>query len=58
MPSTCSPFQGQGAQSNESYQFYVDETMGCGLGLCTFYIVVHGWNGSENGYDLVIDLEQ
>jgi hypothetical protein len=55
-PSTCSPFQGQGAQSDEHYEFYVDESMDC-VGLCTFYVVVHGWNGSENRYDLVFGLE-
>jgi hypothetical protein len=27
------------------------------VGLCTFYLVVHGWNGSENRYDLVFGLE-
>lgn len=54
-PETCSSFQGQGASSNEHYEYFVDESEGCSP-LCTYYVVVHGWNGSENKYDLILDV--
>jgi hypothetical protein len=49
-PSTCSAFQGQSVDSNEYYEHTV-ETGG------TYYVVVHGFAGSQNSYDIRMRLE-
>lgn len=54
-PASCSAFQGQGTSSGEHYEYLVDAGEGCDP-LCTYYVVVHGWNGSENDYELILDL--
>ncbi|MCA9602322.1 MAG: PPC domain-containing protein [Myxococcales bacterium] len=43
--STCSAFQGQSLDSNEYYDFNA-ATSG------TYYLVVHGFAGAENNYDI------
>jgi len=48
-PSTCSAFQGQSLDSNEYYDHTVEMSG-------TYYIVVHGFDGSENNYDIRIRL--
>jgi hypothetical protein len=53
-PATCA-FLGQGLGSNESFEWIVSEDE-CPASLCTFYVKVVGANGSENQYDLIIDL--
>jgi hypothetical protein len=53
-PFTCSASQGQSATSNEHYEYTVADS---GCLPCTFYVVVHGWSGSENLYDISIALE-
>jgi hypothetical protein len=55
-PQTCSPFAGQSTDSNEHFEYLVTAEDNCSP-LCTFYIVVRGWNGSENRYDIIIDVE-
>ncbi len=52
MPESCSSFTGQSADSDESAEFTVEDGM-CDGGLCTFYVVVRGFSGSENSYDLI-----
>ena len=46
-PSTCDVNNGQGSTSNEHLQW--DVVSGCASG-CNYYVVVHGWAGSENAY--------
>jgi pre-peptidase len=54
-PSTCTAAQGQGTSSNEHYEFTAPSS-GCD-GLCTYYVVVHGWDGSTNLYDIRIQVQ-
>jgi Bacterial pre-peptidase C-terminal domain len=53
-PGTCTAAQGQGTGSNEHYE---RTTVEAGCSPCTFYVRVHGWDGSENDYDLTIALQ-
>jgi hypothetical protein len=53
-PGTCTAAQGQSADSNEHYEFTAPS--GCDAG-CFYYLVVHGWDGSQNTYDLRIEIE-
>jgi hypothetical protein len=53
-PGTCTAAQGQSADSNEHYVFTAPS--GCDAG-CTYYLVVHGWDGSRNEYDIGIEIE-
>lgn len=48
-PSTCSAFQGQSVDSNEYYE-HTAEAGG------TYYLVVRGWDGAENSYDLRMEV--
>jgi hypothetical protein len=48
-PLGCDPFNGQSGSSNESMAWPINQTG-------TYYVVVHGWNGSENLYDICIGL--
>lgn len=53
-PGTCSEAQGQGVNSDEHYEFTVEEA---GCSPCTYYVRVHGFDGAENEYDLTIGLQ-
>jgi hypothetical protein len=55
MPATCTAMQGQGASSNEHYEFTLDDPACTPGDLCTFYVRVHGFGGSQNSYDLAIE---
>jgi hypothetical protein len=48
-PSTCALDNGQSAHSNEHLEW--DVTSGCASG-CNYYVIVHGWAGSENAYSI------
>jgi hypothetical protein len=50
-PSTCTAAQGQGTSSNEHYSFTAPAAC---ASLCTYYVVVHGWNNSQNSYSISI----
>jgi hypothetical protein len=50
-PWTCTPEQGQSADSDEHFEWTVDEA---GCSPCEFYVVVRGYDGSENDYDIEI----
>jgi hypothetical protein len=52
--STCTAAQGQSVDSDEHYEYTVPA--GCTAG-CDFYVVVHGWDGSSNTYDIAIDVQ-
>lgn len=52
-PSTCTAAQGQGVVSNEHYTFTAPAA--CST-LCTYYVAVHGWNGSQNSYSIRIQV--
>ncbi len=52
-PTTCSSFQGQSIDSNEHYEY----TAPSSGGPFTYYVVVRGWAGSENLYDISIALQ-
>jgi len=52
-PTTCSSFSGQSIDSNEHYEF----TAPSSGGPFTYYVVVRGWAGSENLYDISIALQ-
>jgi hypothetical protein len=49
-PGQCDPFNGQSGTSNERMEWPITMTD-------TYYLVVHGWEGSENLYDICIGLE-
>lgn len=51
--STCDLDNGQGADSDEHFEF----TTPSGCAPCTFYLVVRGFDGAENAYDLSIDAD-
>jgi hypothetical protein len=51
-PSTCDASNGQGATSNESAIFAAPSS---GCTPCTFYVVVEGFGGDENTYDIRIE---
>ncbi len=51
MPAECTVAQGQSADSDEHLEFS-DVDAGCAP--CTYYVRVHGWDGSQNAYDLEI----
>jgi hypothetical protein len=52
-PGTCSISNGQGAVSNEHSVQTI--TTGCASG-CDYYVVVRGYNGGTNKYDLAMHL--
>lgn len=52
-PFSCSATQGQSATSNEHYEYTVADPSCLP---CVYYVVVRGWSGSENLYDLRIGL--
>ena len=53
-PSQCELDHGQGASSNEHATFAAPSTCSSG---CDFYVVVRGWNGSTNNYDITIGIQ-
>lgn len=52
-PGTCDLNNGQSADSNERYTFTAPAACSS---LCTYYVVVRGWDGSENQYDIRIEV--
>jgi hypothetical protein len=50
-PGLCDPFNGQSGTSNETLAWEIPTTG-------VYYVVVHGWAGSENDYDICIGLTQ
>jgi hypothetical protein len=56
-PGTCSTANGQSTTSDETYSYTLDDAA-CTIGAsCPHYVVVHGWAGSVNGYDILIGLD-
>ena len=53
-PSTCTSDHGQSADSNEHATFTAPS--GCDSG-CDYYVVVRGWDGSTNSYDISIGIQ-
>jgi len=53
-PSMCSSTRGQSGSSNEHAEFVVPA--GCSSG-CDYYVVVRGWNGSSNSYDISLRVQ-
>lgn len=53
-PSMCSTSRGQSASSNEHAVYTVPA--GCESG-CDFYVVVRGWNGATNSYDISLQVQ-
>lgn len=51
-PSTCSAEQGQSTDSDEHFEFQAGAACPC-----TYYVRVHGWNGSSNQYDIAMSLQ-
>jgi len=49
-PGLCDPFNGQSGTSGEILAWPIAQTG-------TYYVVVHGWSGSANGYDICIDYD-
>ncbi len=49
-PTTCSTAHGQGAVSNEHAEFTAPST--CGATGCTYFVVVRGFDGASNAYDI------
>jgi hypothetical protein len=54
-PSMCSASRGQGAVSNE-HAVYTAPSTGCSAG-CTYYVVVRGYNGASNSYDISLGIQ-
>jgi hypothetical protein len=54
MPATCTTEQGQSATSNEHFEHTVAQA---GCTPCDFWVMVHGWDGSENDYDITMTLQ-
>jgi hypothetical protein len=50
-PWTCTPEQGQSADSNEHFEWTVEEA---GCAPCSFYVAVRGYDDAENDYDIEI----
>jgi len=53
-PSQCSSTRGQGAVSNEHAEYTAPA--GCEAG-CDYYVVVRGYNGSQNNYDIALKVQ-
>lgn len=51
-PSTCNLTNGQSADSNEHFTFTAPAAC---TSLCTYYVVVRGWDTSQNSYDIRIE---
>ncbi len=51
MPGGCDPLNGQSGTSDEKLVWPINKTG-------TYYVVVHGWDGSENLYDICIGLTE
>ena len=52
VPDDCDPNNGQSSSSNEIMRFNTETNAG------EYFIVVRGWNGAENTYDLCIGLNE
>lgn len=55
-PSTCNASQGQSATDNEHYEYTLNDAACTISSECVHYVVVHGWSGAENLYDISIAL--
>lgn len=53
-PSMCSSSRGQGAVSNEAATFTAPSSCGAS---CVYYVVVRGYNGSTNSYDINLSIQ-
>jgi hypothetical protein len=53
MPGTCNLTNGQSADANEHFTFTAPAA--CST-LCTYYLVVRGWDGATNRYDITINV--
>ncbi|MBZ0231982.1 MAG: hypothetical protein K8M05_06485 [Deltaproteobacteria bacterium] len=51
-PGTCDFGNGQGADSNEHFTFTAPASC---TSLCTYYVVIEGYNSSQNAYDIRIE---
>lgn len=51
-PGTCAFNNGQSADSNEHFTFTAPASC---TSLCTYYVVIHGYNNSQNAYDIRIE---
>jgi hypothetical protein len=54
-PTTCSVAHGQGASSNEHATFTAPSN--CSSSGCQYSVVVRGWNGASNNYDISIGVQ-
>ncbi len=52
-PGTCQLGNGQSADSNEHYTFTAPAA--CST-LCTYFVVIRGWNNSQNSYSIRIEV--
>ncbi|MBE7454262.1 MAG: pre-peptidase C-terminal domain-containing protein [Kofleriaceae bacterium] len=52
-PGTCQLNNGQSADSNERFTFTAPASCSS---LCTYYVVIRGWNNSQNAYDIRIEV--
>jgi len=56
-PGTCDPAYGQSATSNEHAEYIVTDPACTLSNQCIYYVVVRGWDGSQNSYDIEITLD-
>jgi hypothetical protein len=56
-PGECTAAEGQSGTSDEHAEYTVDDATCTVSAPCIYYVVVHGWEGSENDYDLELLLE-
>jgi hypothetical protein len=54
-PGSCQLNNGQSADSNEHFTFTAPAA--CST-LCTYYVVIRGWDDSENSYDIRIEVPE
>jgi hypothetical protein len=55
-PGTCDFDNGQGADSNEHFEFTAPATGCAAPTYCTYYVVIQGYNNSSNSYDIRIEV--
>jgi hypothetical protein len=56
-PLSCSSANGQSADSDEHAEYLVSDAACTISQPCIYYVVVRGWDGSENDYDISIQAQ-
>ena len=54
-PSMCSSLRGQSATANEHAEYTAPAS--CGTAGCVYFVVVRGWDGASNSYDISLRVQ-